>query len=278
MERTILHRRRPQTEAEINAAERQQGNREMDGSSMHKKRVDYSNFFYEILSNPNYTDREQASLIRHIMTRLHYESLGDLNNWETRVAPSRDYREALANIVVSSGILPRSHPSGNPPLLVSLSAHTGLHEQVLAQKLADNKSRYRVVAGDMADLTRVLSAATHMRFDASFLPFAKGSVSAMYDHFGAIWHEAEVDGKLTRDATLFDPDNPAFVPEYTRDIFASLREVLQPGGVIIVDENSSENSTAAKIDLATGGRQIPGFTTDTIGDGTWQLRVYKKVP
>ena len=127
--------------------------------------------------------RRNAIMLRHILGRRQYESQGTLGDWGTRSMPIADYRKAFTDSIISSGVLPKNHPSGKTPVLVSLSANTGLHEEDLARRFLEIGSTYRVVAGDMANLTRVPSIATDMRFDGSFLPFQHGTISAILNLF-----------------------------------------------------------------------------------------------
>ena len=109
--------------------------------------------------------------------------------------------------------------------------------------------------------------------------FIKGTFeTSSLDHLGAIWHEADADIRIKEYPSAFTAGNPALDPTYTFNIFANLRDALQPDGVIIVDGQSNENSTGSKIDLATEGQPIPGFRRDTIkGEGSLRLRVYQRV-
>jgi hypothetical protein len=117
--------------------------------------------------------------------------------------------------------------------------------------------------------------ATALRFDASFLPFPEGRVSAFFDRLGAIWHEATVDIDARFERAVTGINKPS--AENTLDIFARLRKYLHVGGVIIIDQDiSSGESTAAKVDKVLGTTTIPGFETSVIGQGENKLRVYKK--
>jgi hypothetical protein len=180
----------------------------------------------------------------------------------------------MVDTIITSGILPRCTPAGQPPLLVSVSANSGLHEQILAQKFAEIGSPYRVIAGDMSAVRRVRGQAAPLQFDASFLPFPPGRVSAIFDRLGVIWHEADTDLKTRPDRVSRGRST-----KNTLEIFARFREALHEGGVIIVDDwQCSAFNTGAYLNGVLGqNSHIQGFKTSSIGEGPSRMRVYTKI-
>jgi len=225
---------------------------------------------------------------RHAVTMQQYDksSTEILGRWGLLHIPNVRQRETTVDTVINADVLPLYHPSGRPPLLVSVSANTGLYEQVFTQRLADRGIRYRVIAGDMSDIRRVSSDAVPFRFDASFMPFASGSVAAIFDRLGAIWHEAAADlnALFLPSYSLYGRNSRAKyrTTNHTLNMFQHHRDMLQVGGVIIVDEEigkatASEISTGSLLDLVLGKNfPVPGFTMSMIGKKDTKMRVYKK--
>jgi len=222
---------------------------------------------------PSLSERDKELIGRHKTVKEEYApGTKRGQEWAEMTPVSLKTAEEIAETIIFANILPAPLNPQDVLVLVSLSSNVGINERVLAEKLGNS---YKVIAGDVADVQRLPSGATPMRFDASFLPFKENSIAAMTDFQGAIWHEAFED--LTKGY------NQKTEADNLIDIFARLKPSLREGGVIIVDDPEhfllAMIGTTSKIDqiLTLTGEKIEGFEVSTIGEGNRRLRVYKKV-
>lgn len=167
--------------------------------------------------------------------------------------------------MIESRILPTPATPQENIIIVSTSSNRGIIEGELASQLGP---QYKIVAGDITNISREANKASPVRLDALFLPFIDNSIDVIIDILGAAWYEAN-----------FDLLNPALRGLNTKKLFLEYRNKLSDRGMVIIDEspNITPIATGELINQALELADIDGFKTPVItGKKPYQFRVYYK--